>query len=292
MRFLIILFVYLILFISPSFGQSLQYDSLKAIAQKSFEEGNYQLAATQFHSAFNVLGGKGYPQDRYNASIAWTIIGEKDSAFYNLFRLAEKTTFLEYNLLIKEDKFLRLKTDQRWLELLHIINPKNEIYNDSLSKVLSSIRDKDQKFRYLLDAERRPYNEESTDTFKSILKTMIINDSLNLIIVEAIIDKYGWLSRNEVGFEESSALWLVIQHSNLKVQEKYFPVMKEAVKNGRADKMQLAMLEDRILMNQGKKQLYGTQYRLNEISKQMELWEIEDPINLNKRREAVGLSPM
>ncbi len=68
--------------------------------------------------------------------------------------------------------------------------------------------------------------------------------------------------------------------------------MQKAVENRKANIGHLAYLEDRILMRQGKNQLYGTQYQLNKKTKQMELWEIDDPVNLNKRREAVGLPPI
>ena len=115
---------------------------------------------------------------------------------------------------------------------------------------------------------------------------------MGVIIVSQTIDRYGWLSVNEVGRAGNSALWLVIQHAELAVQEKYFPVMQEAVKNRKASKQNLAYLEDRILMRQGKKQLYGTQFKLDSQTNEIKLWDIEDPENLNIRRESVGLPPM
>jgi len=257
-----------------------------------FEAEDYKLAVTEYHAAFRILGDKGYAPDRYNAAIANAFIGQIDSAFFHLFRLAEKTKFLEYHIVINERYFEALKTDSRWTELLAILNPRNEVYNDSLAKVLLTIRDKDQKYRHMLDAVRRPYGEEPSDSFKSILKTMAYTDSMNLILVSSIIDQYGWLSQNEVGSKGNSALWLVIQHADLETQEKYLPIMRKAVENGKAKISELAYLEDRILMRHGKKQLYGTQYQLNKKTNQMELWEIEDPVNLNKRRESLGLPPM
>jgi hypothetical protein len=272
-----------------TFGQNHQYDSLVIIAKQTYKEGNYRLSAEHYHNAFQVFGGKAYPQDRYMSAKAWSLIGVYDSAFFALFRLAEKSNYLELNMLLKEKAFLSLLTDDRWLQLLHLINPRNEVYNDSLAILLSEIRENDQKYRHMLDGVRNPYGQEPSDTFKSILKKIVFYDSLDLLLVSSIIDKYGWLSQNEVSSEGNSALWLVIQHADLEVQVKYFPIMKEAVKNGKAKQSELAYLEDRILMRQGKKQLYGTQYKLNPTSHQMELWDIEDPINLNNRRHSVGL---
>lgn len=274
------------------FSQTKHYDSLIGIAEQAFNSNDYGSAAVYFNRAFDELGRKGTPKDRYAAAISWAMLHESDSSFLNLYRLADKTNYLEFHLLIAEKRFEYLHEDSRWNELLKKINPLNENYNDSLSKILLSISESDQKYRMMLDAERRPYAQEASDSFKSILKMMRHHDSLNLLKVISLIDSFGWLSPNQVGREANSALWLVIQHSDLKTQLKYFPMMEEAVKNGKALRSHLAYLEDRILMNQGKKQRYGTQYKLNETSKRMEIWSVEDPINLNKRRESVGLPPM
>ncbi len=59
-----------------------------------------------------------------------------------------------------------------------------------------------------------------------------------------------------------------------------------------APKLELVYLEDRIPKYPGKKQHYGSHSCLNQTKKQMQLWEIDDPENLNKRRESVGLPPM
>jgi hypothetical protein len=68
--------------------------------------------------------------------------------------------------------------------------------------------------------------------------------------------------------------------------------MEKAVQENKASKKDLAYLEDRILMRQGKKQLYGTQYKLDSETNEMKLWEVEDPDRLNERRASVGLPPM
>ena len=49
------------------------------------------------------------------------------------------------------------------------------------------------------------------------------------------------------------------------------------------------MLEDRILVSEGTPQIYGTQVRWNATIKKYELFDVLDPINLDKRRVAVGM---
>ncbi len=270
------------------------YDSLIRSANTFFETNEYCKSSAAYSAAFTALGGKGYAPDRYKAAKAWVSCGNIDSAFFQLFKLADKTKLLELHLLTTDKYFKKLHTDSRWTNLLYIINPNNEIYNDSLSKILLAIREKDQQHRTKLDAVRRPYGTEPSDEFKALLKIGMYNDSVNLIAVVSIIDKYGWLSVNEVGSKANSTLWLVIQHADndVGIQEKYLLIMREAVNNGKALKTELAYLEDRVLKNQGKNQIYGTQSYLNENTNKLELWPVDGPTNLNIRREAMGLQPM
>lgn len=135
-----------------------------------------------------------------------------------------------------------------------------------LTKILEEVYDKDQ---------------ESREDYKKQRKI----DEENLKIVEDILDKYGWLSSDQVGDKASYALFLVIQHANLDIKLKYYDLIKKSV-----DKIDFAFFEDRVLLEEGKKQLYGTQ--LKYIDDKYELEEIEDIDNLDKRRKEVGLEPI
>ncbi len=76
----------------------------------------------------------------------------------------------------------------------------------------------------------------------------IINekDSINLIKIKKILDERGWLGADIIGNQGNSTLFLVIQHSDIETQEKYLPMMREAVKKGNANSSSLALLEDRV----------------------------------------------
>lgn len=117
-------------------------------------------------------------------------------------------------------------------------------------------------------------------------------DEANLKLVTNILDKFGWLGEDMVGARGNSALFLVIQHSDQKTQEKYLPIMREAVKKGNADPGSLALLEDRVALAQGKKQIYGSQLTMDPETGKYVLSPIEDEINVNKRRAEVGLQPI
>lgn len=128
--------------------------------------------------------------------------------------------------------------------------------------------------------------------YKRDFKKMKEVDSLNLIKVKRIIDERGWLGPDIIGVRGSKTLFLVIQHSDLETQLKYIPLIREAVKNGNADPIQLAYLEDRIAMGQDKKQLYGTQVKKDEVTGQYYLAPLKNPTEVNKRRSDLGLGPI
>jgi hypothetical protein len=163
-------------------------------------------------------------------------------------------------------------------------------FNKELSARLDSIYQQDQAGRMKLDSLQKKFGWES-EQVQSLLRPMMIQDSLNLIEIKTIIDTYGWLGPDEVGQQGSQTIFLVIQHADSLTQVTYFPVMQEAVKKGKAKAQHLALLEDRILTNQGKEQVYGSQVRINEAG-QFEFFPISDEPNVNKRRAAVGLPPL
>ena len=54
---------------------------------------------------------------------------------------------------------------------------------------------------------------------------------------------------------------------------------------------QQAYLEDRVRVNRGKPQLYGTQFRLNK-KRVLVMWPVQNRIRLNIRRKQAGLEPI
>ncbi len=163
-------------------------------------------------------------------------------------------------------------------------------YNKELAAVLDAIYEMDQAGRHKLDSLQKQYGWQS-EQVQALLPAMKTQDSINLLRVKKIIDTYGWPGPGEVGKKGSQTVFLVIQHADSLTQVSYFPVMQEAVKNGKALPRELALLEDRILTTQGKEQIYGSQVRLAESGK-FEFFPIKDEPNVNKRRASVGLEPL
>jgi len=162
---------------------------------------------------------------------------------------------------------------------------------DSIVQVLFVVDEEDQKYRIQLSdlEEKKPVDSASR---MEIMHRMRMADSINLIKVRAIIDKYSWPAADVIGEQCNTAMFMVIQHADLPVQEKYLPVIREAVAAGRAEPRHLALLEDRVALREGRKQRYGTQLKWDEGVKGYRLAPLEDPDHVDQRRQAMGLSPL
>ncbi|MBV4358252.1 DUF6624 domain-containing protein [Pinibacter aurantiacus] len=171
------------------------------------------------------------------------------------------------------------------------IAKNNPAFNLSLAITLDSILTDDQHDRMNVQTIMDLYGPQSKQ-LDSLNKRITYYDSINLIKVKQIIDTYGWPGSDVVGFEGNLAIFLVIQHADLATQEKYLPMVRDAVKTGKARAGDLALLEDRVLTRNGKAQIYGSQLRQIPNTNKYEFYPIEDEANVNKRRAAIGLQPL
>jgi hypothetical protein len=159
---------------------------------------------------------------------------------------------------------------------------------EELKKELLAMREQDQKFR-----DNAAFSMNPTEAELAILQQQDAIDRANVARLGQIVQKYGWPGIKQVGEQASSAAFLIVQHAGLEDQRRYFPILKAAVaqKNARPD--QVAMLEDRILLREGKNQVYGTQLRSGpETGGKLVLHPIDDARNVDARRAAVGLKPL
>lgn len=258
-------------------------------ANAFYEAKKFKEAGEAFSKAFAAFGGKGYQDDRYNAACCWALAGNSDSAFSQLERLATKASFKDYNHLISDQDLVNLYKDNRWQPLCDQVKQNKEKaeanLNKSLVAILDTVMQTDQQYRQQIREVEGKYGNPSKE-MTELSEKINYYDSVNLIKVTAIIDKYGWPGPDVVGDEGNSAVFLVIQHADLTTQDKYLPVMREAVKNKKARPADLALLEDRVAMRHGKMQIYGSQIMYGNLAL------LEDPDNVDTRRAAVGLEPL
>ena len=281
---------------NTSFGQDREiYSKLKKEAWNLYEAKKYRQSAEKYSEAFVTLGGKGNVSDRYNAACAWALVKEIDSAFVQLFIIAEKGNFTNYGYLKTDTDFDNLHSDQRWSEILNIVKANKEKaeaqLDNSLVAILDTIYQEDQGLRIQINEIEEKFGRDS-DEMRAHWKTITEKDSLNLIVVRKILDERGWLGPDIIGDKGNTTLFLVIQHSNQAIQEKYLPMMRDAVTKGNARPSSLALLEDRVALGQGKKQIYGSQIGRNLETGKFYVSPLQDPDNVDKRRAEVGLGTL
>jgi len=271
------------------------YFHLVSIADSLMRAKNFKEASATYGAAFAAFKGKGFVNDRYKAACAYARIGNIDSAYYNLFRIANKGGWNEYEFLISDSDLTALHSDVRWNKLVNVVR-KNKAaaeahLNKPLAAELEKIFDDDQKYRLLVDSAEKVSGKDSPQ-LDSLRKIIRLQDAKNLSRVSELIDKYGWLGVDDVGRKGNQALFLVIQHSDADTRKKYLPLMREAMERGKAAPSEVALLEDKILLDRSGKQRYGSQLKFNSSNNTYELYPIEDEPLVNERREELGLSPL
>ena len=127
-----------------------------------------------------------------------------------------------------------------------------------------------------------------------VLARMRAIDTSNTERVRAIVRQHGWPSPELVGRDGAEAAFLIVQHSDLAFQQEMLPLVEKAYRSGGLAGQSYALLLDRVLVGEGKPQVYGTQAKRFEEWKGQEvaLEPIEDEANVDKRRAEVGLFPL
>jgi hypothetical protein len=130
-----------------------------------------------------------------------------------------------------------------------------------------------------------------SDQFKALAQEMDAIDQENYLELKRIVAQYGWPGMDRVGKDASNVAFLILQHSTLQQQKELLPRFRTAVANGQGRAADLAMLEDRIRVREGKKQIYGGSVSSGPDG-HPRVDPIEDPANIDARRKSVGLPPI
>lgn len=102
-------------------------------------------------------------------------------------------------------------------------------------------------------------------------------DNKNRQILISIIEKCGWIE------DKTKHIWWLSHHNFREYIPYYYPELKKRVGTKNLSKANLAYMEDRMLMNAGYPQIYGTQ------SINGKLYDILNPESVNSRREDAGI---
>lgn len=114
--------------------------------------------------------------------------------------------------------------------------------------------------------------------------------------VENMFKDYGFLGFDKVGEDGSNNFWLIIQHCDKfpEFQMEILEAMEKEVKNKNADPNNYAYLYDRVLVNAGQKQKFGTQidYDVETTGRAFPKFGLIDSTNVDKIRGEYSLGPL
>ncbi len=115
----------------------------------------------------------------------------------------------------------------------------------------------------------------------------------NATKLERIVAAFGWPGVSLVGDDGAEAAWLVLQHAigNPELQRSCLPLLKKAAELEEIPALQVACLEDRICVFEGRPQRYGTQFDWDEHAK-MSPHPLQDQGRVDEHRKSVGLGPL
>ena len=229
------------------------------------------------------------------SALLWTS-HMRDTAFYFLsYALQNDSTLTAlYN-----PEFLSLIDDPRWGEVqedqFRKYESKNEpISNEPFAKELFRMIIKDQGFMYAGNIERRKYMQNgghfSTPAIFPILALEEKNHIENERELLKLLDIYGWPTASSVTEYAAAGAALIINHTTYEIRSQYYPMLEQAFNQGEAQPLRYAKMTDRLLVEEGKKQLFGTQWKFENSGRVPH--PIEEPEYVDKRRAEIGLGPL
>ncbi|TXI94543.1 MAG: hypothetical protein E6Q34_04515, partial [Burkholderiaceae bacterium] len=275
--------------LSTAFAQD--YQTHANAARMAIEQKDYAAASKSFELAFK-FNASNY-RDLYDAACVAALAGDQQRAFLWLGASIEHGWSNLEHLTTDED-LISLHKDPRWQPLVIQLKQKNaeleKNYDQKLKTQLERIFNEDQGLRQQIDAVVKKHGYNSPEV-RALWDEINQKDEANLREVEQILKEHGWLGPKQVGPRASQTIFLVIQHASAEARLKYIPLMRQAVKDKKANAGNLALMLDRINTEAGLKQIYGSQLRGKEDGG-YELFPIEDPDHLDQRRAEMDLDPI
>jgi hypothetical protein len=290
------MFTSIIITVSAQIVVPKEYQDFIIKSDSLYKIKNYLNSAETYSLAFQSFGWKGFVEDRYKAARSWALANMPDSAFSQLDRITVKAKYSEYDLVVNDTALISLHNDKRWQGLIEKIK-KNKIElktlrNNKINKIIDSLVFEDQKWRKYLTSLQNGEVNNDTLTLDDVQAIISKTDSLNLIELMKIIETYGFPDHDMVGTEGTSNFWLLVQHQDQApdFQEDILIKMKAAADKGKASLTDYAYLLDRVKVNTGQLQIYGTQMQLNSLKTSYEPKPLIEPEKVNERRQSVGLN--
>lgn len=143
-----------------------------------------------------------------------------------------------------------------------------------------------------LDQQARRAMMDGTPNERQIAEIEAV-DKKHSARLREIVRQYGWPDKKLAGEDGAHAAWLLVQHADRdpEFQRQCLPLLQEAAARGEVSKRDLAYLIDRVRVNSGQWQLYGTQAWWDSRGTARPR-PIENEAEVDRRRAEMGLEPL
>ena len=158
-------------------------------------------------------------------------------------------------------------------------------FNKALHDELLAMLEADQKAR---DGCEKGNAEEQIKCYANITETI---DKPHTKRLEEIFAQYGFPSAALVGQKGINAFMVMLQHApDDRLREKALKPIKKAFERKEISPSNYANFVDRLLVHQGKQQIYGSNLEIK--NGRLVMSPAQDLKNLDRRRRKIGLPPI
>jgi len=133
--------------------------------------------------------------------------------------------------------------------------------------------------------EHRATIENKAETLNELLKNQ------NIEALEYILKTCGFPTVQTAGEAGLQTTWNLLQDASKETRSLYFPQVIEATKTAALTREDVALMQDKMLMDYNKPQLYGTQLVLTDAGV-YELYNLDKPAQVNARRAMMSMPPL
>lgn len=259
------------------------------------DEGNLTQAIEAYKSDF--IQNPKDARNTYNLACAFALtFAQKDSAFHYLDIALKNDNSL---WALADNDLISLTDDPRWKtiqkeQLKKYQTTKGKLEEPEYATQLLMLIMKDQALDYQIDLAKKYYmkNGQIPHWYYPIAHLKKQFSSGNFDQMEQLIATHGWPSYSKVGKLAADGPLLIINHHEKdEIRIKYLPQIKAACLSKEGSCMEYAKIQDRILVNQGKPQIYGMQFRYD-ANRKLVPFPVEEPAYVDQKRLAIGLEPI
>ena len=176
-----------------------------------------------------------------------------------------------------QDESGEMRRLSRWTER------PGPVRNEELRREIFEMHKEDQAVRAFALEGRAPTEAED--------RAMKGRDEATTKRLSEILDRYGFPGVKTVGLNATRNFIFMVLHSpSVELQRRALPHVERAARRKEIPPDDFAMLADDVLANEGKPQLYGTNFR--SVGDKNVILPTQDPARLDARRRQIGLPPI